>query len=163
MEGEEFATTRVAGSSSPHRSPPGRGGEPARPAHPMVPESGRTPAVYSFQMNTTAVKEECARGIVRSRGPKGTVRLERNPCRGPGHPGQPGGGGVGGPRTDSDSNRLKRSCLEWPIPTSFHPPGRGPHRSRNEGRQERHGRGSREQTATYPDYSQRSRPYAISN
>ena len=109
--GGDFATTRVAGSSSPHRSPPGRGGEPTRPAHPMVPESGRTPAVYSFQMNTTAVKEECARGIVRSRGPKGTVRLERNPCRGPGHPGQPGGGGVGGPRTDSDSNRLKRSCL----------------------------------------------------
>ncbi len=36
MQGEEFATTRVAGSSNPHRSPPGRRGG----AHPMTNAGG---------------------------------------------------------------------------------------------------------------------------
>ena len=39
--------------------------------------------------------------------------------------------------------------------------GRALPRVGNEGGQEGRGRDSREQTATYPDYSQRSRPYAI--
>ena len=105
-------------------------------------------------------RDEVRRGAVRSRGPKGTVRWKETCIDAPTLPTDPKEAGREGVERAVVPTACSRGVSGAP-PTSFHHAGPKPRLGRNEGGQRRRGWGSREQTATYPDYSQRSGPTTI--
>ena len=117
--------TRVAGTSSPHRRPPGRWGEPTRPAHPMVPESGRTPAVDNVQ-GTLPPGGRGAQRYSEDLVAQGHGSVGRNPSRGAKHPNPPGGGSVEGPRSDNSPDRLWAEMSQAPLRQVSSPRGASP-------------------------------------
>ena len=115
----------VAGTSNPHRRPPGRWGEPTRPAPQVVPESGRTPAVDNVQ-GPLPPWGRGARRYSEDLVAQGHGSVGRSPSRGAKHPNPPGGGRVEGPRSDNSPDRLLAEMSQAPLRQVSFPRGAGP-------------------------------------
>ena len=153
-----FASTREAGSSNPPRSPPGRWGEPSRPARSQwslneVEPPRSTKANVHYHPDRTSALEASE-----EMGPRGTVGGDKPMSTS--RPTDPVTEMQSGGTSKGHYLRppVRRSCLERASPTTFRMPQTEVRDIRNERWQVRRGQGSREQPATNPDDSQRSLP-----